>query len=101
MNKWSVQRRVLAEMLVAATCLLAAVLSLAVESIPENRVLRVCPENPRYFLWEGRPTILVASGEHYGAVMNQNFDFHKYLATLEAAGLNSDVGNDVRRVSYA
>lgn len=51
-------------------------------------LLQVCPENPRYFQWQGRPTILVASGEHYGAVMNLDFDFRKYLAAVEAAGLN-------------
>ncbi len=26
------------------------------------------PQNPRYFQWRGRPTVLLASGEHYGAV---------------------------------
>lgn len=25
------------------------------------------PDNPRYFLWRDKPTILVTSGEHYGA----------------------------------
>ncbi|MBN2128726.1 MAG: hypothetical protein JW741_04490, partial [Sedimentisphaerales bacterium] len=27
------------------------------------------PENPHYFLWRGEPTILITSGEHYGAVL--------------------------------
>ena len=26
--------------------------------------------NSHYFEWRGRPTILIPSGEHYGAVMN-------------------------------
>jgi hypothetical protein len=46
------------------------------------------PENGHYFLWRGRPTILVTSGEHYGAVLNRDFDFERYLATLAADGLN-------------
>ena len=46
------------------------------------------PENGHYFLWRERPTILVTSGEHYGAVLNLDFDFERYLATLAADGLN-------------
>jgi Family of unknown function (DUF6298) len=46
------------------------------------------PDNPRYFLYEGRPTVLITSGEHYGAVINLDFDFVKYLRTLAADRLN-------------
>ncbi|HMC88258.1 MAG TPA: hypothetical protein VKI17_01865 [Gemmataceae bacterium] len=46
------------------------------------------PANPHYFLYRNRPTILVTSGEHYGAVLNLDFDYQKYLATLAADGLN-------------
>jgi hypothetical protein len=46
------------------------------------------PENPRYFLWRGKPTVLVTSAEHYGAVLNLDFDYRKYLDTLAADGLN-------------
>jgi hypothetical protein len=60
----------------------------AVENTNTDGLLRVHPENPRYFLWRGRPTVLVASGEHYGSVMNQDFNYRKYLATVQAAGLN-------------
>jgi PA14 domain len=44
--------------------------------------------NSHYFEWRGRPTILITSGEHYGAVMNLDFDYRKYLDTLAADGLN-------------
>ena len=50
--------------------------------------LSLHPENPHYFLWQGKPTILITSGEHYGAVVNRDFDFRKYLDTLAADGLN-------------
>ncbi len=46
------------------------------------------PENPHYFLYRGKPTVLVTSAEHYGAVLNGKFDYRKYLATLEKDGLN-------------
>lgn len=50
--------------------------------------LRLHPQNPHYFEFRGKPTILVTSGEHYGAVLNGAFDYKKYLATLAADGLN-------------
>ncbi len=46
------------------------------------------PQNPHYFLWRGQPTILITSGEHYGAVLNRAFDFKTYLATLQSHGFN-------------
>ena len=33
------------------------------------------PQNPHYFEWKDKPTILVTSAEHYGAVLNLDFDF--------------------------
>jgi hypothetical protein len=46
------------------------------------------PENPHYFLFRKWPTVIVTSGEHYGAVLNQDFDFKKYLTTLKQDHLN-------------
>src|SRR5262249_38631102 len=51
-------------------------------------MLELHPENPHYFLFRGKPTILVTSGEHYGAVLNADFDYVQYLDTLQASGLN-------------
>src|SRR4051794_35126753 len=50
--------------------------------------LRPHPDTPRYFLFHGKPTVLVTSGEHYGAVLNRDFDFLRYLDTLRADRLN-------------
>lgn len=44
--------------------------------------------NPHYYEWKGKPLILLTSGEHYGAVLNADFDYRKYLATLAKDGLN-------------
>ncbi len=46
------------------------------------------PENPHYFLWRGKPTVLITSAEHYGAVLNRAFDYKKYLKTLGSLGFN-------------
>jgi hypothetical protein len=37
------------------------------------------PENPKYFLFRGKPLVLVTATEHYGSVINRRFDFRKYL----------------------
>ena len=50
--------------------------------------VRLHPDNPRYFLFEGKPTVLITSGEHYGAVLNRDFDYVRYLDTLRADRLN-------------
>lgn len=50
--------------------------------------LQLHPGNPHYFLYEGKPTILITSAEHYGAVLNADFDYKKYLQTLHDEGMN-------------
>jgi hypothetical protein len=57
-------------------------------AIPSAEPLALHPKNPHYFLFRGKPAILVTSGEHYGAVFNLDFDYRKYLATLAGDGLN-------------
>lgn len=44
--------------------------------------------NPGYVSFRGKAAVLVGSGEHYGAVINPDFDQRKYLDTLAADGLN-------------
>ena len=66
-----------------AIALLAAVLYAAAAE-----PIRLHPKNPHYFLYRGRAVALIASGEHYGAVMNADFDYHRYLAALAAEGMN-------------
>src|ERR1017187_6151651 len=48
----------------------------------------VCPTNPHYFCWNGKQTLLITSAEHYGAVLNAEFNYVAYLDALQAAGLN-------------
>jgi hypothetical protein len=71
--------------------------------LTEVAVLHAAPlalysDNPHYFLWHGKPEIIVTSGEHYGAVLNLDFDYRRYLDTLAKDKLN---GTRVWAGSYA
>ena len=46
------------------------------------------PQNPHYFLYGGKPAVLITSAEHYGAVLNAEFDYKKYLQTMHDEGMN-------------
>jgi hypothetical protein len=52
------------------------------------RPLALHPDNPHYFLFRGKPAVLLTSGEHYGAVLNRDFDYVPYLDELRARGFN-------------
>jgi hypothetical protein len=68
--------------------LLAAALISACSSDPITKPLSLHPQNPHYFLFRGEPAILIGSTEHYGAVMNLDFDYIAYLNELAASGLH-------------
>ena len=55
---------------------------------PAAEALRQHPANPRCFLFRGRPAALVGSTEHYGAVLNPDFEWRRYLDTIAADGLD-------------
>lgn len=55
---------------------------------PAAAPLQLHPDNPHYFLFRGKPTVLITSGEHYGAVLNLDFNYARYLETLEREGMN-------------
>jgi hypothetical protein len=50
--------------------------------------IRLRPDNPRWFDWRGKTTALITSAEHYGAVLNRDFDFRRYLEAMERDGMN-------------
>jgi hypothetical protein len=54
----------------------------------EAQTLALHPENSHYFSYKKKPTIIITSGEHYGAVLNLDFDFVKYLDELASRKLN-------------
>lgn len=57
-------------------------------SLPAGQPLLLHPENGHYFLFRGKPALFITSGEHYGAVLNRDFNYVSYLDTLARAGLN-------------
>jgi len=68
---------------------ITVVLTLLAAAANAAAPLGLHPTNPHYFLFRGRPTVIVTSGEHYGAVLNLDFNYHKYLQTLASDGLNN------------
>jgi hypothetical protein len=50
--------------------------------------IKVHPANPHYYIFNGQPTVLITSAEHYGAVVNKEFDYIAYLDSLSSYGLN-------------
>ena len=52
-----------------------AVWLMSVQMLQAAEPIRLHPEKPHYFLWRGKPTVLITGGEHYGAVMNLDFDY--------------------------
>ena len=67
---------------------LLSFLALCAVAVAKAGPIRLHPKNPHYFEFQAKPTVLITSTEHYGAVLNPDFDFITYLDTLKAAGLN-------------
>ena len=70
---------------------LALCLSLAANSVvaaKDPQPLSLHPDNPHYFLFRGKPTLLIGSSERYGAVLNLDFDYLRYLDEVQARKLN-------------
>jgi dienelactone hydrolase len=66
----------------------SAILLATVLTNQADEPIRLHPDNPRYFRWRGKPTVLITAGEHYGAVMNLDFDYKRYLEELKANRFN-------------
>jgi hypothetical protein len=60
----------------------------AAERAGSSAPIRLHPENSRYFLFRDRPAVLITAGEHYGAVLNLDFDYVRYLDALRGYGFN-------------
>lgn len=50
--------------------------------------MQVSKSFPGYLELNGTPRLLVGSGEHYGALLNIDFNYRTYFATLAGYGLN-------------
>jgi hypothetical protein len=66
----------------AAVVLLVAAIAARAEPV------KVWPANPHYFCYKGKPLVLITSDHHYGAVIDKDFDYAKYLDYLARHGMN-------------
>ena len=72
----------------AATCLVLALAAIVPATAEGAEPIAPYPENPRYFVFRDKAAFLITSGEHYGAVLNLDFDFVRYLDELQACRFN-------------
>ena len=68
--------------------LLFVVATFGLAACDRQQPITLHSDNPHYFEYRGKPVVLITSAEHYGAVINLDFDFRKYLDTLVADGMN-------------
>lgn len=59
------------------------------QALSARQPLALHPDNPHYFQFRDRPLVIVTSGEHYGALLNLDFNYRRYLQTLEREGMNN------------
>jgi len=71
---------------VAAGFLFAVLLMLAAPAWADP--IKVLNSNPHYFFYKDKPIVLITSDHHYGAVINRDFDYTRYLDSLSAGGMN-------------
>jgi len=64
------------------------ILFLIIQINVDAQPISLHPQNPHYFLYKGKPAVLITSAEHYGAVLNAEFDYKKYLQTMHDEGMN-------------
>ena len=74
-------------LLIAGVSILALIAPVCAQ-VRQTTPIELHPQNPHYFLFQGKAVALISSGEHYGAVLNADFDYHRYLEALAAGGLN-------------
>jgi len=52
-------------------------------------VFSIHPQNHRCFLYQGKPFKILTSAEHYGAVLNADFEYDTYLEEMQRTGQNA------------
>jgi len=54
-----------------------------------QNTLKLCSSNHHYLMYENKPVILITSAEHYGALLNLDFDYISYLDALHKERMNN------------
>lgn len=68
--------------------LFALLLLMTGSAMAQHRPIMLNETNPHYFTYRNKPVVLITSAEHYGAVLNRDFDYIAYLDELKSQGLN-------------
>lgn len=68
--------------------MLFSILMIAATQLSAVQPIKLHENNPHYFKFRGKPTILITSAEHYGAVLNLDFDYMPYLDELQNRKFN-------------
>lgn len=50
--------------------------------------ISICPDNPHYYFYKDKPIVLITTAEHYGGVVNKEFDYIRYFDMLQKNKLN-------------
>jgi hypothetical protein len=54
----------------------------------KNQPVNVFKANPHYFYYKNKPLVLITSDHHYGAVIDLDFNYEKFLDYLSVNGMN-------------
>jgi hypothetical protein len=65
-----------------------AALMITLAGVGWTEPIKVSRVNPHYFEYRGKVLVLLTSDHHYGAVIDRDFDFVRYLNYLAAHGMN-------------
>ena len=57
--------------------------------LPAQNTLRLRTANHHYLMYQNKPIVLITSAEHYGELINLDFDYVKYLDALNKEGMNN------------
>lgn len=72
-----------------AAALLTATFALVLTACSHRaEPVAVWSSNPHYFYYRQKPLVFITSDHHYGAVIDRDFDFVKYLDYLATNGMN-------------
>jgi hypothetical protein len=69
-----------------SACYLAVTIFLI--SCSSGGAIKKHPDNPHYFMYKGKPLVLITTDQHYGAVINLDFDYIPFLDRLREFGMN-------------
>jgi hypothetical protein len=73
---------------VVSKSIFAIAIVILTASCSTDRPIGKHPDNPHYFIFRGKPVVLITTDQHYGAVINLDFDYIPFLDRLQEYGLN-------------